>query len=78
MPTIAAGTFAMNCSYLGIPCVGYMEADTQRKLHPQLSVKIGDVEKARNLCKKLRDDKNFYNLQVETTKQNYKIYNSEQ
>ena len=39
MPTIAAGTFAMNCAFHGIPCIGYDEADTQRKCHPDLSVK---------------------------------------
>ena len=77
MPTIAAGTFAMNCAYLGIPCVGYKEADTQNRLHPQLSVGIGDVEKARKLCNKLANDKDFYNQQSETAKQNYKSYNSE-
>ena len=77
MPTIAAGTFAMNCAYLGIPCVGYKEADTQNKLHPQLSVNIGDLEKARYLCKKLTEDVDFYNKQSETAKQNYEAYHSE-
>jgi len=61
MPTIAAGTFAMNCAYLGIPCIGYEEADTQRNLHPNLSVKIGDVNSARELAIKLKNDKDFYN-----------------
>ena len=78
MPTIAAGTFAMNCAYLGIPCVGYKEADTQRALHPQLSVAIGDVEKARKLCNKLKNDQNFYKSQSETAKFNYEAFNSEQ
>ena len=77
MPTIAAGTFAMNCAYLGIPCVGYKEADTQNKLNPQLSVNIGDLEKARYLCKKLTEDVDFYNKQSETAKQNYEAYHSE-
>jgi hypothetical protein len=36
MPTIAAGTFAMNCAFHGIPCIGYDEADTQSKLQRQL------------------------------------------
>ena len=55
MPTIAAGTFAMNCGFLGIPCIGYEEADTQRLIHPELSVKVGDVERARKLVEKLKD-----------------------
>ena len=61
MPTIAAGTFSMNCAYLGIPCIGYKEADTQRILHPKLSVEIGNLEKARQLIKKLKKDEDFYN-----------------
>ena len=77
MPTIAAGTFAMNCAYLGIPCVGYKEADTQSRLHPQLSVSIGDVENARKLCKRLAEDVDFYNKQSETARQNYELYSSE-
>ena len=77
MPTIAAGTFAMNCAYLGIPCVGYKEADTQSRLHPQLSVSIGDVENARKLCKRLTEDVDFYNKQSETARQNYELYSSE-
>tara|TARA_R110002153_G_scaffold86011_1_gene213990 strand:- start:383 stop:1339 length:957 start_codon:yes stop_codon:yes gene_type:complete len=61
MPTIAAGTFSMNCAYLGIPCIGYKEADTQRILHPKLSVKMGDLEEARKLINKLKEDEDFYN-----------------
>ena len=60
MTTIAAGTFSMNCGFLGIPCVGYEEADTQRIIHPSLSVKIGDLDTARKLCNKLKNDKEFY------------------
>ena len=77
MPTIAAGTFAMNCAYLGIPCIGYREADTQRMLHPALSVKLGDIETARKLCIKLQNDDSFYKTQSETARQNYKAFNSE-
>ena len=38
MRTHAAGTFALNCSYLGIPCIGYKGLDTQSTLHPDLSL----------------------------------------
>ena len=34
MRTHAAGTFALNCAYLGIPCIGYGGLDTQYTLHP--------------------------------------------
>lgn len=61
MRTHAAGTFAMNCSYLGIPCIGYEGLDTQRILHPQLTVKDGDLLEARRLVRKLDKDKDFYN-----------------
>ena len=61
MPTWAAGTFTLNCAYQGIPCIGYKGLDTQEKLHPNLSVDYGDVETARSLAKKLKDDEDFYN-----------------
>ena len=35
--TPAAGTFNLNCSYLGIPCIGYNNLNTQKILHPNLS-----------------------------------------
>ena len=71
MTTIAAGTFAMNCGFLGIPCVGYEEADTQRKIHPNLSVKVGDLESARKLCNRLKNDIDFYEEQSNNALLNY-------
>lgn len=62
MRTHAAGTFALNCSYLGIPCIGYEGLDTQRKLHPNLTVADGDLASAKNLIKKLDSDDEFYTL----------------
>lgn len=62
MRTHAAGTFALNCAYLGIPCIGYEGLDTQRILHPQLTVKDGDLSSARELIKELYNNKNFLNL----------------
>lgn len=77
MPTIAAGTFAMNCGYLGIPCIGYDKADTQRKIHPDLSISFDDIEKARELAIKLKTDKGFYNMCSEKAKNNYNVMFSE-
>ena len=77
MRTHAAGTFALNCSYLEIPCVGYEELDTQRILHPNLSVENGDLEKARELVKKLWNDLDFYKENCILTQQRYKEYYSE-
>jgi len=62
MRTHAAGTFAMNCAYLGIPCIGYDGLDTQRVLHPKLTVADGDLDAARKLIKKLYTDEEFYIL----------------
>ena len=78
MRTHAAGTFALNCAYLGIPCIGYTGLDTQEKLHPELSVNIGDIEKANQLSIKLKDDKEFYNYCSDTAKDNYLVYYTEE
>ena len=77
MRTHAAGTFALNCAYLGIPCIGYKGLDTQETLHPELSINIGDIEKANQLTLRLRDDKEFYNYCSDTTKDNYLMYYTE-
>lgn len=60
MPTVAAGTFSMNCAYFGIPCIGNERLDTQEYLFPGLSVDINDVHMARHLATQLIEDKKFY------------------
>jgi hypothetical protein len=77
MRTHAAGTFAMNCSYLGIPCIGYEGLDTQQNLHPNLTVKVGDLDTARKLAKQLKEDPEFYNQNSKLTKKLYTQYHSE-
>jgi len=52
MRTHAAGTFALNCAYLGIPCIGYEGLDTQEICHPNLTVKLGDLDTAKKLLTK--------------------------
>jgi hypothetical protein len=75
MRTHAAGTFALNCAYLGIPCIGYKGLDTQQSLHPELSVDIGDIEKANELVLKLKNNLEFYNYCSQNAKDNYdKLY----
>ena len=71
MRTHAAGTFALNCAYLGIPCIGYYGLDTQEICHPNLTVEVGDLTKARELAVKLRDDKEFYKEQSRTAVDGY-------
>lgn len=74
MPTVAAGTFSLNCAYLGIPCIGNKEVDTQRFCHPELSVDVWDVEKARSLAQKLKHDRVFYEECSSHTKLFYEFY----
>lgn len=78
MRTHAAGTFALNCSYLGIPCIGYNALDTQRELHPNLSVDDGDMETARKLVNKLWNDLDFYEENSILTQNLYKQKYSEE
>lgn len=78
MRTFAAGTFALNCAYLGIPCIGYEGLDTQEVCHPKLTVKVGDLITAKKLMKQLKEDTSFYLEQSETAKAGYRSRFSEQ
>ena len=71
MRTHAAGTFALNCAYLGIPCIGYKGLDTQKLCHPNLTVEIGDLVTAKKMLILLKTDKNFYQNCSDTAKTNY-------
>ena len=76
MPTVAAGTFSLNCAYFGIPCIGNEKVDTQRLCHPSLSIDIGDVEKAVELAERLKIDENFYNkCSIQAKESFHKHYN---
>jgi hypothetical protein len=77
MRTQAAGTFALNCSYLNIPCIGYEGLDTQMILHPALTVPIGDIAAARKLAEKLRNDDEFYLYCTKVTGMLYKEHYTE-
>lgn len=72
MPNITAGTFSLNCSFLGIPCISYIDADTQRMCQPALSVEKYDLESAILLARQLRDDKDFYDECSKSALNNYK------
>jgi len=74
MPTVAAGTFSLNCAYFGIPCIGNERVDTQRLCFPKLSVDVENIEKARTLTRLLKSDNDFYKECSLTSKQNYKKY----
>ena len=74
MRTHAAGTFALNCAYLGIPCIGYEGLDTQELCHPDCTVKVGDITHAKQIAKKLRKDEEFYLYCSNNAKERYKKY----
>ena len=77
MPTHAAGTFALNCAFHGIPCIGYEGLDTQEELHSHLTVWDGDMETAKQYAKDLKDDEEFYDDCSRTARENYQnsLYN---
>ena len=56
----SAGQFPLNCAYLGVPCIGYNDVNTQKDLFPSLSVERGDILSARKLANKLKTNKEFY------------------
>jgi hypothetical protein len=74
MPTHAAGTFALNCAYHGIPCIGYEGLDTQQLCHPQLTVKMNDLRHARELVDRLKSDNSFYKTACDTAKNNFNVF----
>lgn len=74
MPTIAAGTFSLNCAYFGIPCIGNVKVDTQRICFPDLSFDSEDVYNARIAAKRLYESKDFYKSVSDSAKYYYKKY----
>lgn len=71
MPTIAAGTFYLNCAYFGIPCIGNKFVDTQRICFPELSIDVSDVYSANILVDKLKNDSTFYEECSNYAKESY-------
>lgn len=76
MPTVAAGTFSLNCAYFGIPTIGNIAVDTQRICHPLLSVDVTDVNGARLLAKRLKEDTNFYSECSQLARKNFETHYS--
>ena len=75
--TASAGTFNLNCSFHGIPCIGYSNVNTQKILHPLTTVDVGEIDRAKEIANKLKDDE-FYKLCMETTQKRYELYYSEE
>jgi hypothetical protein len=78
MSNVTAGTFSLNCSFFGIPCIGYVESDTQRLTQPKLSVDRFDLGKAVKLAKLLKNDNDFYNECSKEALDNYNKHFSEE
>ena len=76
MPTVAAGTFSLNCSYFGIPCIGNKMVETQADCQPDLSIDVHDIAAARKLAIRLRDDRDFYTECSFKARENYRVYYS--
>ena len=74
--TAAAGTFNLNCSFHGIPCIAYSNSNTQKILHPKTTVELGDVAGAKEIAHKLKDNK-FYEECMLDTQKNFDKYYSE-
>ena len=74
MPTVAAGTFSLNCAYFGIPCIGNQEVDTQRLCYPELSVDVSNLEYAKELANRLLSDPSFYKKVSKDARKNYKTH----
>jgi len=77
MRTHAAGTFALNCAYLGIPCIGYEGLDTQEICHPSLTVKLGDLANAKEKLIELKNNEDWYRDCSKIAKFNYQQYYNE-
>ena len=75
--TASAGTFNLNCSFHGIPCIGYSNVNTQKILHPSTTVEVGDIVGAKEIARKLKDDK-FYDKCMKETQRIYENYYTEE
>lgn len=73
-PNSIGGTFSLNCAYLGIPCIGNVDSNTQRLCFPELSVEPSDLKTAKALMKRLIYDQEFYTHCSQQAKQLYQQF----
>ena len=78
MRTHAAGTFAMNCAWHGIPSIGYKGLDTQQLCHPLTTVDVGDLDQAVEIGKRLKSNEEFYKLCSETAQRRFQKHYTEE
>lgn len=60
MPTAAAGSFYLNTGFWGIPTLGNTLMDTAHTIFPDLSVYPEDLNSARLIIRRLKNDPGFY------------------
>jgi hypothetical protein len=77
MPTVAAGTFSLNCAYLGIPCIGNKKMDTQMTCFSDLSVDVEDLDYVSQMIGKLKN-KDLYEAYSVKAMDMYKEHFSEE
>jgi len=77
MRTHAAGTFALNCAYFSIPCIGYEGLDTQLMCHPNLTISDGNIKEAKSLAYMLKNDNDFYEECSKQAKEQYNTFFTE-
>ena len=78
MRTHAAGTFAMNCAFHGIPCIGYKGLDTQERCHPDLTVDVGDLQTAVRKAKLLKEGGIYYDYCSKQAREGFEKYYTEE
>lgn len=79
MPTQAAGTFALNCAFLGIPCIGYKGLDTQGICFPATTVDMLDLSDARKTARTfVKSGDDDYRWMSNASKNNYQTNFSEE
>lgn len=76
MDVSAAGSFALNCAVLGIPCIGVEGNDTQEGCFPDLTVEAYDLKGARDLMARLQEDEGFYNDVRKNALQNVELFDT--
>lgn len=86
MRTFAAGSFTLACARLKIPSIGWGRldennpegTDTQRLLFPELTISTGNMKKATQVAKHLKENQLFYDHVSEYAFQKYnEIYREE-
>lgn len=77
LSTAAAGQFQLNCSYHGIPCIGYSNLNTQKVSHPLTTVDLGDIGQAKKIARWLKDESFYDDCMISTQELFEKHYSEE-